>query len=105
MAVKSSLKPNLDEARAENNFIAILCKNRGLEKFTDQSFTFDKALQGFETSWIRKTWARKEIESNQWCVFDKPKITDFRQVEVGNCWFISALALLVQNPHLINEII
>lgn len=65
MAVRSSLKPNLDEAKAENNFIAILCKNRGLEKFTDQSFTFDKALQGFETSWIRKTWARKEIESNQ----------------------------------------
>ena len=32
-------------------------------------------------------------------------MTDFCQGAVGNCWFISAFALLVEHPKLLNDLI
>ena len=81
-------------------------RKKGLKKWTDESFTFDNALQDFITTGT--TWIRKEdIQpyNKEWCVFEKPRITDFCQGVIGNCWFISAFALLVEHPNLLNDII
>ena len=66
----------LKEAKNKNALIALSCKNKGLKKWTDQSFTFDDALQDFKAPG-KNTWIRKEIRSNffnkEWCFFLKSK--------------------------------
>ncbi|XP_065842681.1 calpain-15-like isoform X2 [Oscarella lobularis] len=56
--------------------------------------------------WLRPQHIRqKELIRSSWVVFSTPKPSDIIQGIVGNCWFLSALAVLAEKPKLLQNII
>ena len=90
-----------DEVEEQHIRIVNACEKEGLDKFTDLSFTFDKAIADFDLNNKQISFQRKEeiqVPSN-------PLMKDFRQGYLGDCWFISAFAILIKKPHLMEEIL
>lgn len=90
-----------DEVEEQHIRIVNACEKEGLDKFTDLSFTFDKAIADIDLSDKKISFQRKEDKQ----VPNKPLMKDFRQGYLGDCWFISAFAILIKKPHLMEEIL
>lgn len=95
--------------------IKLFC-NQNHEKFVDDSFPpVSRSLYSDPKSHLAKctiNWLRcDEIKSHPsenkvpWVVCRTPMPDDISQGELGNCWFLSALAVLAEQPELIQKII
>ena len=55
---------------------------------------------------IVKRWLRPVQAAERWRIFDdKPSPQDIQQGALGNCWFLSALAVLAERPELLRKLI
>jgi calpain-15 len=106
-----------DETEARNIFNTIVSYcTRNRIHFVDDSFPpCDKSLfaKGAKPTAIRTVrWCTpseicvpSEDVGLQWSVvFNKPSFNDIRQGLLGNCWFLSALAVISESEHLLNRI-
>lgn len=56
--------------------------------------------------WLRpQQIVTKDGFSSRWAVFNDPNPTDIEQGLLGNCWFISALAVVAERPDLMEKLI
>ena len=59
------------------------------------------------TQWLRAEQIKCDYTSstsNNWTIFRKPMYSDISQGILGNCWLLSALAVLAERPDLIKKI-
>lgn len=78
----------------------------------EQNSTFFDSLQRLKrtnvTQWLRAEQIKCEnhqtSSSNNWTIFRKPMYSDISQGILGNCWLLSALAVLAERPDLIKKI-
>ncbi|WAR13669.1 CAN15-like protein [Mya arenaria] len=101
-----------DEAIQRWRNIISFCKKNRVE-FIDDSFAPDSRslykdpkckLAGLKVKWLRC----QQIVSNHkepWVVYRSPTPDDISQGQLGDCWFLSALAVLAERPELIKKII
>ena len=57
-----------------------------------------------------KVWLRPEGlsqgQSTKWKLFDgEPRPEDVQQGELGDCWLLSAMAVLAENPELVRKVL
>ena len=82
----------------------------------DQSGSLFDSLQRLKRTtvnqWLRAEQIKCDINgltahssSNGWAVFRKPMYSDISQGILGNCWLLSALAVLAERPDLIKKIV
>lgn len=107
-----------DELRAKENSTKIIefCTKERI-KFVDDSFPpCDKSLflrgrpEKFKSQNIiwrspNEIHVPREDERLDWVIFRKPNFNDIKQGLLGNCWFLSALAVIIEQPELLNKIL
>ncbi|KAH3841104.1 hypothetical protein DPMN_114561 [Dreissena polymorpha] len=104
-----------DEALELWQHIKVFCLQHN-EKFVDDSFPpISKSLFTSDSSDLARLvvkWLRcNEIDSHKsekkvpWVVYRTPMPDDISQGQLGNCWFLSALAVLAEQPEFIHKII
>lgn len=96
--------------------ITLFCK-QNRDKFVDDSFPPvqrslysdpSSVLARHEVRWLRcdKIAVNNRADMKiPWVVYRTPMPDDISQGELGNCWFLSALAVLAEQPDLIRKII
>ncbi|VDI38864.1 calpain-15 [Mytilus galloprovincialis] len=73
----------------------------------DQSLFANRRTVGSKINWLRL----KDVKDNDgkdakhWKVYDKPTANDIVQGEIGNCWFICALAVVAERQKLVERIV
>ncbi|ESN99948.1 hypothetical protein HELRODRAFT_192664 [Helobdella robusta] len=81
--------------------------------FIDDSFPpTDKSIFQKNQTNLRNTlkaykqiqWLRPAIYKGVYKIMDSPKSTDIEQGLLGNCWFLSALAVIAEKPSLLENI-
>lgn len=85
------------------------------QSFIDDSFPHSsKSIGDFgklERKNVDIVWLRpaeiytKDGRSRPWTVFYAPQPTDIEQGLLGNCWFLSALAVIAERPEILEQII
>ena len=113
---------SIDEAKAMSQNIIKFCQENR-HKFIDDGFPpCDKSLFSHEASRLKVLnkykmneigWltpeairVRHEDKKYKWTVYEKtPSSNDIKQGCLGNCWFLSALAVLCERPELIKQIL
>lgn len=103
------------EARDRWSLIVRFCQQSHIS-FVDDSFPpSDKSLyyhwedgchSKTVTQWLRFSDIRCESEMTgvKWTVFRAPMPSDISQGILGNCWFLSALAVLAERPELVKRV-
>ncbi|KAL5012395.1 hypothetical protein ScPMuIL_010946 [Solemya velum] len=96
--------------------ITLFCQQNE-ETFVDDSFPplpkslyFDqrKPITTVEINWLRPHQIRPENATDlriPWVVYRTPRPEDISQGILGNCWFLSSLAVLAERPELVERII
>ncbi|CAG2107155.1 unnamed protein product [Medioppia subpectinata] len=103
-----------NEARNRWEHIVHFCSKSKIN-FVDDSFpplpkslyynTEDIANNHNVTQWLRPKDIRSDaISSVKWAVFRTPMPSDISQGILGNCWFLSALAVLAERPDLVKRV-
>jgi calpain-15 len=103
-----------NEARSRWEHIVKFCKNSKIN-FVDDSFPpIPKSLyynnEELSTNhnvsqWLRPKDIRSDANSSvKWAVFRTPMPSDISQGVLGNCWFLSALAVLAERPELVKRV-
>ncbi|KAG1670643.1 Calpain-D [Nymphon striatum] len=105
------------EAKKQWDNIVTFCE-QNREHFVDDSFLPGPKSLYYETEKSRETnhvtqWLRPHQISysnhsdmfKKWTVFRTPRPSDISQGVLGNCWLLSALAVLAERPELVQQII
>ncbi|VDI46453.1 calpain-15 [Mytilus galloprovincialis] len=74
---------------------------------TDYSLFKNPPPGGSNIKWLRLKDV-KDVEGKgpiDWKVYDKPTANDIMQGEIGNCWFICALAVVAERQKLVERIV
>ncbi|XP_031551035.1 calpain-15-like [Actinia tenebrosa] len=116
MSVESRRKRDENYAKEQWNRITKYCKKLGIP-FVDDSFPpAAKSLylrprhsdHPRVTQWLRPdeidnfSHERKKLP---WAVFRNPRPSDIMQGVLGDCWFLSSLAVLAERPDLLEKIL
>ena len=75
---------------------------------SDESIGDIEELEGnrYKIIWLRpKDIKTKDGEDIPWTVLNNPQPTDIEQGSLGNCWFISALAVIAERPKILEQIL
>ncbi|XP_033116197.1 calpain-15-like isoform X2 [Anneissia japonica] len=110
-------KRKLDEESAQEKFehIRNFCKVNK-EQFVDDQFPpapvslylnpEQPKMKARCTQWLRPCQVLNPREEMQipWTIFKTPRPSDISQGILGNCWFLSALAVLAEQPKLVEYI-
>jgi calpain-15 len=96
------------------DFILAYCMSNN-ESFVDDSFPpvpkslYYKPNKNRESSvskWLRPNEIKMGVDSGlSWAVFRNPSPSDIRQGILGNCWFLSSLAVLAEREDLVKNVI
>lgn len=116
------LKRKVDEQEAVYQWhnIVFYCKMNNIS-FVDPSFPHSSRSLYTDprhsdspgvTRWLRVTqWLRPpsivrvDQSRSQWSIFRTPRPSDIVQGVLGNCWFLSGLAVLAERPELVEKIV
>ncbi|XP_077984043.1 uncharacterized protein LOC144438758 isoform X1 [Glandiceps talaboti] len=115
IVIESKRKKDEDSAKQQFEKIVEFCK-QDHSQFIDDSFRpSSKSLyyndkEQFDSrvcDWLRpdqiQCTSRDELQI-PWAVFRTPMPSDISQGILGNCWFLSALAVLAERPDLVEKI-
>ncbi|XP_037071120.1 calpain-D-like [Pollicipes pollicipes] len=92
--------------------IVEFCKQDG-EPFVDDSFPpavrslYYAGSEGGErpdVQWLRPRQIRAESAASRWTVFRRPQPSHIQQGILGNCWLLSALAVLAEREDLVQNV-
>ncbi len=103
------------------NSIVRYCKDQNI-KFVDDSFPpCNKSLfidpnkkpesiaqlRGGSIKWLSPEFIRTHPDEHglKWTVYNDPKFSDIKQGLLGNCWLLSGLAVLIEQPEMLRKII
>ena len=103
-----------NEARNRWEHIVKFCRNSRIN-FVDDSFpplqkslyyNSDELSNNHNVSqWLRPKDIKSDANSSvKWAVFRTPMPSDISQGILGNCWFLSALAVLAERPELVKRV-
>uniref|UniRef100_A0A0R3RUI1 Calpain catalytic domain-containing protein n=1 Tax=Elaeophora elaphi TaxID=1147741 RepID=A0A0R3RUI1_9BILA len=107
------------EAASEFDRIVGFCKENNMPFIDDSfphskksigNFIIDGRLDGKKLSANDFIWLRpqdiytKDGTRYRWSVFLDPKPSDIEQGCLGNCWFLSALAVIAERPDILDQI-
>uniref|UniRef100_T1L551 Calpain catalytic domain-containing protein n=2 Tax=Tetranychus urticae TaxID=32264 RepID=T1L551_TETUR len=103
------------EARDRWENIVRFCKQSGIS-FVDDSFPpspkslycswEDKVHCKTVSQWLRLSDIKchPNMANVKWAVFRTPMVSDISQGVLGNCWLLSALAVLAERPELVKQV-
>ena len=115
---KTYINAHTEAERTWRNIISY-CKEKR-HKFVDDAFPpCDKSLYinpnsnstelriNEKVEWLSPEYIRTPSDDRNlaWRVYNNPSPSDITQGLIGNCWFLSALAVLVEQPGLLEKII
>ncbi|XP_047126988.1 calpain-15 isoform X1 [Hydra vulgaris] len=90
--------------------IVLFCKQAQIQ-FVDDSFppsakslTFSSLPYDKVTYWLRPKEIFRSNTQTKWTMFRNPRPSDILQGTIGNCWFLSALAVVCERPELLEKI-
>ncbi|VIO99042.1 calpain D, putative [Brugia malayi] len=107
------------EAASEFDRIVGFCKENNMPFIDDSfphskksigNFIIDERLNGKKIDANHFIWLRpqdiytKDGRRYRWSVFLDPKPSDIEQGCLGNCWFLSALAVIAERPDILDQI-
>ncbi|CAG2165759.1 unnamed protein product [Oppiella nova] len=108
------------EARQQWQRIVTYCRRYRIN-FVDDSFPpIPKSLYYRNSALVAKTgnpvtqWLRPDMiisdnsyttGAHKWSVFQTPQASDISQGVLGNCWLLSALAVLAERPELVKKVV
>jgi len=97
-----------EQARMKWQRIVDFCRRTG-DKFVDDSFPpTDRSLHGNapnDVQWLRPTQIVSSASSEvKWTVFRTPLPSDISQGILGDCWLLSALAVLAERDDLVRNV-
>lgn len=103
-----------NEARSRWDHIVRFCRTSKIN-FIDDSFppipkslyygSDDSSNSHNVTQWLRPQDIKSDANSSvKWAVFRTPMPSDISQGILGNCWFLSALAVLAERPELVKRV-
>ncbi|KAL3985978.1 Calpain cysteine protease family protein [Acanthocheilonema viteae] len=113
------LQDDEKEAASEFDRIVGFCKENNMPFIDDSfphskksigNFIIDGRLNGKKISADHFIWLRpqdiytKDGKRYRWSVFLDPKPSDIEQGCLGNCWFLSALAVIAERPDILDQI-
>ncbi|XP_078481907.1 uncharacterized protein LOC778758 isoform X1 [Ciona intestinalis] len=96
--------------------ITKFCRDQNMPFVDDQFPPTENALyfpslssRPNKCQWLRPqqiTFSSNDTEwrNREWSVFSNPSPTDIKQGVLGNCWFLSALAVLAERPDLLKRV-
>ncbi|VDM98268.1 unnamed protein product [Thelazia callipaeda] len=114
------LQNDEEAAASEYDRIITFCKENNMP-FIDDSFPHSKRSIGKFTRegrpdgsilnvdnliWLRpQNIYTKDGKNYRWSIFLDPKPSDIEQGCLGNCWFLSALAVIAERPDILDQIV
>ncbi len=73
-----------------------------LNKPAESSRLKPGSIQWLRPNFIRSSSSEKNLK---WTVYNNPKFSDIKQGLLGDCWLISAIAVLIEQPEMLRKII
>eukprot|EP00466_Bigelowiella_natans_P010502 jgi/Bigna1/70672/fgenesh1_pg.12_\ len=109
------------ENEAKQTWKTVMAVCSAKDRFTDDAFMPGPRSMGYHQDGRKYEWRRPEQigrssamqrggggnnnNNNTWCVIrDDMQPSDLQQGELGDCWFLSALAVIAERPELITQL-
>ena len=102
---KFNLKYKLEESTDHKDHVNVINTFKDNEFPANDKSLYKNRYNPPKNSPLNVKWLRIKADNRYSdCIYNYPKMIDFKQGRLGDCWLIAAMAVLIEKPFILKDI-